>query len=119
MFFISFAAVNVDPDVLRRHASLVREALRMADLSIEKASLYMGISKSQLCNQLSGEGHLSHTRLMLLPVDFWKWYAVLSAESFGLPTHILHARSLELAMRSRRKQLRMTVEPDSAKRRLA
>jgi len=118
MFFISFAAVNVDPDSLRPHARLVREALRMADISIEKASLFMGISKSQLCNQLSGEGHLSWKRLTLLPVGFRQWYHLLGSEEVGLPEVVTRATRIRMAVKAR-KQLRMTAEPVSAERRTA
>lgn len=114
MVGLSFAAVgavpHVDPDRLRRHARILREALRLADLSLEKASLEMGIAKQQLHNQLAGEGHVSHTRLMLLPDEVWQWLGVVIAESFGLPERIYKAGSLEKAVLARRKQLVMSIQ---------
>lgn len=117
MFFIT-AGLQVDPDVVCAHAKRVREALRMADLSLEKACLHMDIDKGQFSRQLGGEGHLSFLRLMLLPQSFWQWYYLLGAEAVGLPEVVTRAARVKLAMKSRR-QLRMSAEPDSAERKRA
>lgn len=113
VFGLSFAFVgavpHMDEELLRKHARLIREALRLADLSIEKACLYMHISKSQFVNQLNGIGHLSYTRLCLLPLEFWRWMGVLIAEDDGLPHRIFRAGSLQKAILGRRSQLVMSI----------
>lgn len=85
---VSFSLVvliQMDPDLLRREVRLVLDALRWADLSVEKAALYMGISASLLRRQLDGDGHVSWTRLLLLPAAFWQAYAIALATQHGLP----------------------------------
>lgn len=99
---------QVDPERLRRFARIVREMLQKSDLSLEKASLHMGMSKQQLSSQLSGEGHLSFTRFLLLPDESLQWLGVLLVTHLGAPDVVLKMMALEHATHGRQ-QLSMTL----------
>ena len=110
---------QVDEALYRRHTALLFEAMRLSDLTKEKACQWMAIDKNQFRRQSEEQdGHISLTRLMLLPPLFWQFYALLLAEEFGLPKVVTRGVRVMLAMKSRR-QLRMVAEPVSAERRMA
>ncbi len=113
------AVVQIDAAMFKRHTDLIFEALRLADLTKEKACLFMAIDKNQFRRQSEEqEGHISLTRMMALPSLFWQWYALLLAEEFGVPKCVTRGMRLLMAMRNRR-QLRMGVQPISSERRMA
>jgi hypothetical protein len=87
--------------------TVVRDALKHADISLEKAALYMDIDKSQLHRQLHGDGHLSVRRLARLPTAFWSWYGVLLCEHYGLPQEVQRATRLVVGLIGRRRMARM------------
>lgn len=101
--------VQIDPASRLAHAKLVREALRLSDVSIEKAALYMAMDRAQFDRQLNGEGHISYTRLMALPQEFWRWFYFLGAGELGLPTCVDRARDAWAALTGRKKAARMTL----------
>lgn len=113
------AGVQVDDDTFRGHVRRMKEALRLSDISMEKACLqYMSIDKNQFRRQSEEmEGHISFTRMMALPDVFWQYYALLLAEDYGLPPIVSRAARVWIALKTR-KQLRMCGEPE-AKRRTA
>ena len=110
--------VHVDAAVFESHKARFREALRLADISIEKSCEWRAIDKNQDRRQWEGEGHISFTRMMLLPPIFWQWWALLLAEDYGVPRCVTRGMRILLVIRNRR-QLRMRAEPVSADRRMA
>lgn len=96
-FCLVLGAPKVDPTVFVKHVGLVKRALELSGLSLEKAAIWMEMDRSQLHRQLEGDGHLSLTRLMLLPVTFWRWYGLLIAEQLGLPVEVRRAARMTLA----------------------
>ena len=119
LFFCAFVAglmvvpllvvVHVDEALYRRHVAIFFEALRLSDLTKEKACQWMGIDKNQLRRQTEErEGHISFTRMMALPPVFFQWWALLLAEEFGVPKLMTRGVRVYLAVRTRR-QVRMTA----------
>ncbi len=117
MLLIILAAVQIDAHARELHARLVREALRLADISIEKAALYMAIDRAQFDRQLQGDGHVSFTRLMALPEEFWRWFYLLGAELAGIPEVVTRSARLRLALKARRQLKAHSVS--AAERKLA
>lgn len=91
------SAPKIDPTLFVKHVGVVTRALELAGLSLEKAAVWMDMDRAQLHRQLHGEGHVSLTRLTMLPVSFWRWYAVLLAAEFGLPLEVRRAAKMTLA----------------------
>lgn len=79
-------------------ADLIRAALRHADISITKAALWMEIDRALLERQLDGEGHLSHKRLLLLPLAFHRWLNFLGCQRYGLPSEAKRGIPLTLGL---------------------
>jgi hypothetical protein len=90
-------------------ADLIRAALRMADISITKAALWMEVDKGLLERQLNGEGHLSHRRLLMLPLGFHRWFNLLAVEKYGLPREVTRAVPLTLALLAKRRMARAAI----------
>lgn len=97
------ACLQVDPDVLRREAQLLREAMEKARWSIEKLSLHLGVDKSQLRREIDGETNLTKKRELTLPLEIRQWYAALTLQEIGLPDRLVRAEPL-LALRRHSKQ---------------
>jgi hypothetical protein len=98
------SAVMVAEHLKASEANRIRQALRCADISLEKAASYMELDKSLLRRQLDGEGHLSHTRLLLLPETFWQWYHLLGSAERGMPAvfrDLSPLRMIKMALRQR------------------
>lgn len=89
-------AVMVADHVKAAEATRIKQALRFADISPDKAAVYMEMDRSQLHRQLNGEGHLSHTRLLLLPAEFWRWYHFLGLQDCGLPRVLQDLKPLRM-----------------------
>lgn len=94
-------------------AARVVQALHLADISVEKAAVWMDVDPSQLRRQLAGDGHLSYRRLTQLPCEFWRWWALLVAEDVGLPFVVRRAARLHLALSGTRKKMARAVEDQS------
>jgi hypothetical protein len=89
-------------------ADLIRAALRHADISITKAALWMEMDRTLLERQLDGEGHLSHKRLLMLPLKFHQWFSFLSTERYGQPQVVKRGIPIVLALAAHRRMLRIT-----------
>jgi hypothetical protein len=86
-----FITVLLNHPAVDAYAKRIREALRLSDLSLEKACLYMDLSKSHFSAQLSGVGHISASRLAKLPEEFQRWYHALGVMDYGLPARLEQA----------------------------
>ena len=119
MFLPLLIVVQVDEAMYRRHVAMIFEALRLSDISKEKACEWQGIDKNQWRRQTDErEGHISHTRLLALPLIFWQWFALLLAEEYGIPKCVTRGMRILMVVRNRR-QLRMRAEPVSVEQRTA
>jgi hypothetical protein len=105
MILLSFPVAPAPEGLLE--LGIIREALRHADISVEKAALHMGIDKSLLSRQLSGDGHLSIRRLAMLPRDFWRWYMAGLMSEYDLPDMFIKAATVGLSLPRRDRQLKM------------
>lgn len=104
-----FALLSVLPFVLvLLDADLIRAALRHADISIAKAAIWMEMDRGLLDRQLDGEGHLSHRRLLMLPLGFHQWLSFLQCQRYGLPGEVRHAALIEVAVVSSREMVKVT-----------
>jgi hypothetical protein len=93
----------VDPRLFCERVAVVKRALELSGLTTEKAALWMEMDKSQLHRQLQGEGHLSLTRMVQLPVAFWAWFGLLLVEECGLPREAQRAARVVLALLGRKR----------------
>lgn len=98
---------NDASEAFRLFALRVRESLRHADLSIEKAALWMEMDPAQLQRQLAGIGHLSLRRLVKLPDAFHQWLALLTVEAYGLPKAVAPVEHLMGVTRPRMARMDM------------
>ena len=89
-------------------ADLIRAALRHADISITKAAMWMEMDRTLLERQLDGEGHLSHKRLLMLPLKFHQWLSLLSSVRYGPPRVVRRAIPVVLAMAAHKRMLKVT-----------
>lgn len=91
--------VTVDPRVLQLHAKVIKDALRQADIGVTKAAIYMDVDARQFARQLEGDGHISYTRLVKLPLGFWQWLVVGLLTEVGIPTSVSRAARLDRIVR--------------------
>jgi hypothetical protein len=89
-------------------ADLIRAALRHADISITKACVWMDMDPAQFERQLNGDGHLSHKRLLMLPLKFHQWFSIECAMRYGPPREVQRGIPVVLAMAARKRMLRIT-----------
>jgi hypothetical protein len=94
----------IDRERAKAKGDLIREALRLSDLSVTKAAIWMQMDASQLERELNGHGHLSTARLSLLPVSFWQEYALVIAHRYGLPERFETAKRMQLRRASDAKE---------------
>ena len=90
-------------------ADLIRAALRHADISLTKAALWMEMDAAQLERQLNGDGHLSHKRLLKLPLKFHQWMNLLGSIRYGAPREVRRGIPVVLAMAAHRRMLKMAT----------
>lgn len=83
---IGLGAIQLTEDIMRREASMIREALRRADIGIRKAALHMEMDPSDLERALNGTRKLDWWRLAMLPDAFWQELWPLLAEARGVPS---------------------------------
>lgn len=113
------AVIQVDDAIFEQHLALFKEALRLSDITVEKACLFMGIDVNQFRRQtVDRDGHVSWTRMLLLPARFHQWYHLLASEAAGLPELVVKVEQRSDLLKSRR-QLRMHAESISAESRIA
>ena len=79
--------VMLSDDQRRAAANRIREALRLADIGITKAALYMNMDAAQFERGLSGEQTLNLWRLEMLPDPFHQHFHLLSLRDRGLPDY--------------------------------
>jgi hypothetical protein len=97
--------VAFNDGVRRRHARLLREAIRLAGLTMTRASQEAELDQAQFTRQAEmHEGSLK--RLAMLPSAFWQWYAVVLAAEFGMPIEAQRAAKLALASVGRKRMAR-------------
>ena len=94
LIFVLLVALLAGDPLVHATARRIREAMRLADLSLEKACLYMGLSKAHFSAQLAGVGHISASRLAQLPREFQQWYHALGVQDLGLPPRLAQAEPL-------------------------
>lgn len=102
---VVLTAVAFSDDLRRRHERILRDAFRMANLTISQASQEAEIDQAQLTRQL-GMQEGTHKRLVMQPVAFWQWLAVAIAKEFGLPAELERAARLERATKARKRMAR-------------
>ena len=87
-------AVVVDDMVRRQFVAAIEAALEHAHVSEGDACALMDIRQNQWSEQKAGIGHLSLTRMMLLPDDFWWFFAAEIAEMKEIPAVVQAAARL-------------------------
>ncbi|HXG71353.1 MAG TPA: hypothetical protein VNJ04_12175, partial [Gemmatimonadaceae bacterium] len=83
--------------------SRIKDAMRHADLSTEKAALYMHQDRAHLHRQLQGDGHLSAKRMADLPDETWRWLAIGLLDELGLPRELQRAARWQMAQMGRKR----------------
>lgn len=81
----------------------IRKALRHAGLSDKEASFFFKVGKATCSKKLSGVHPLTVQKLALLPVEFWQWWAVVTAVRHGVPAPVTTGARLA------RRQARMSL----------
>jgi hypothetical protein len=87
---------------------IIREALRLAGLSLEKAAIWMEMDPRLLDRQLNGEGHLKHTALGKLPLGFWQWFGLLISINYGTPAVVKRSAPIVLAQMAHKRIVRQS-----------
>lgn len=95
---------------------LVRDALRMSDISIKQAAILMDLDHSQLVRQLDGVENLSLRRMQWLPKKFFSWFFFLGLLMVGMPKAVRRAVPVTLAMMGRRRMLRLELAVEKAEK---
>lgn len=95
-------------------AHFIREALRRADISVEKACLYIVHPKTgkpkdraQFARELDGIGHLRYSDLCQLPIRFWQHLGMVILQELGMPREMRHAVVFALALHGKKSMARM------------
>jgi hypothetical protein len=96
LILLFITTVLLDDEQRRAVAARVREALRLADVGIGKAALYMGMGPQDFEKCLNAERPLNVWRLELLPREFHRNYHMLALLADGLPERIDHAIKMGL-----------------------
>lgn len=104
--------VAVDPEILRRHAELILDALSKARIGATKAAIHQDIDARQYARQLAGEGHLSYTRMVRLPLKFWQWFFLLGCELVGLPEEVERSVLVQDGIDARKRMAKAELSPD-------
>lgn len=82
-----FGLVVLSDEDRRAAANRIREALRLADIGLRKAALYMNLDHADLQRALSGERKLDFWRLQMLPRIFHQHLNILTLRDIGLPDY--------------------------------
>jgi hypothetical protein len=99
---VFIAATFSEADVLAD----VRAALRLAGLSDKAAAADMAVNQGLCSQKLHGDRPLTIRALSLLPTEFWRWFAVVTAQRHGVPVMVTAGARLA------RRQARMSVPRD-------
>jgi hypothetical protein len=117
MLIVFPIGVSVDPDRLRPHVDDVMwAAARVGIASEEKLALVLQLDKAQLHRQLSGDGHISLSRLAAyMPPSFWAHFGWRLSCRFGLPREARRAAYLAMALIGHNRTARLQARLDAAK----
>jgi len=88
---------------------LIRDALRMSNIGVVKAALWMDINPGQLERQLQGKEHLHFDRYMKLPLLFFQWFALLLLVKVGLPRVIRRSIPIAVALAGKKRMARLEL----------
>jgi len=98
MSVVLVVAVCFTADLQRRHERILRNAIAKSGQTMLQASQEAELDNAQFMRQIKMlEG--SHKRLVMQPVEFWRWLAVEITREFGLPAELETAGRLERAVR--------------------
>ena len=86
-FLILIGLVALSDEQREAAQRRIREALRLADIAITKAALWMQLDRSDLERGLNGTMKLDLWRLEMLPDAFHQHYHLLGLRDRGLPEY--------------------------------
>lgn len=89
---------------------LIREALQIAGVSIEKAAIWIGMDRRQLDRQLSGDGHFRLSNLAKLPLPVRQWYHLLALEHMNLPQEVRRSTPIVFALMAKRRMAKAAIQ---------
>lgn len=101
------APVSVDVVLHQRFVSILLEANRRYGMSVEKMAVWLDVDVRQLRRQLEGEGNISFTRMMQLPVGWWGWFAIGILTEFGIPRELRRAARVSVAIFAEKRMAKM------------
>lgn len=97
-FCLVLGLVALSDEQRRTATARIREALRLADIAITKAALWMALDRSDLERGLSGERKLDAWRLEMLPDVYHQHHALLELRDRGLPEYAKTAVKISPAL---------------------
>lgn len=98
MFCLVLGLVALSDEQRRTATARIREALRLADIAITKAALWMALDRSDLERGLSGQQKLDYWRLEMLPEEFHRHFYLLGLRDRGLPEYAKTAVKISPAL---------------------
>lgn len=101
---IFLSAPLLDDEMRRAVSRRIREALRLADISLTKAAVWMGMGAQDLEKALNGERALSVWRLLALPDEYHQHYHLIELRDRGLPDYAKTAIKMLPALESERRK---------------
>jgi hypothetical protein len=101
-------AIPLTEDRKRQCAKVLRDSLRLADLTLDRAALEAERNARQVARQIAGEEG-SLTTLYAQPDTFWRWLAISIAQEFGLPKEVRRAGLLRRVVIGHKRQLRLQM----------
>lgn len=105
---MGLVGATVSEDDRRRHEQAIRNAIRLAGMTMLRAAQEAEIDQAQLTRQIRlVEGTLK--RLAMQPRAFWQWYAIELMSAFGLPAEARRAMRLALASVGLHRMARMSL----------
>ena len=111
-------AITLTDDDRRRHEQLLREAIRLAGFTMDRAAQEAEIGAPQFTRLVQlQEG--TYKRLAMLPREFWQWLAVLIGNEFGLPKEAKQALRLHRRARAFKRMARMSLRVNQQERKTA
>lgn len=104
MVVLFLSAPILDDELRRAVAHRIREALRLADISLTKAAHWMGMGPQDFEKALNGERALSVWRLLALPPEYHQHYHLIELRDRGLPDYAKTAIKMLPALEPERKR---------------
>lgn len=103
-FCLVLGLVMLDDQQRQTAEKRIREALRLADISITKAALWMNLERSDLDKALQGLLKLDVWRLEMLPDVFHQHYHLLCLRDRGLPEYAKTSLKIAPAVEEMKKE---------------